>query len=115
MTLHALVIAAPTANKDELDAFILTASPEILDDMKEAFGSRDLNDGGPDVPAEAGIWIWEGSMRLVRGHEGDDDVEYSGMYRRATSNEIAKVVAGEPLWPEDLVRDPDDDREPQDL
>jgi len=65
-------------------------------------GTVDLGDYGLDL-APDGISIWEGvSVWRPGGYEcpQDGQMEFEGEFRRPSAEELAKLAAGEPLWPE---------------
>lgn len=77
-------------------------------EMQE-MGSIDLGDYGLDLAPE-GISIWEGTAVWQRGGwecPEDGQIDYSGAFRRLTSEEAAKMQAGESLWPEEQDVDED--------
>lgn len=90
-------------------ALVLCASKGIITDMEELGAGRNLDDGGPPIPEAPGLWIWEGRLIWRKSSsyfEPDDyDVDYKGEYRRATQEEANKLLAGEPLWPEDIAEE----------
>lgn len=78
-------------------------------------GSVDLSDYGLDL-APAGVSIWEGKAIWIPGSyecPQDGSTDFEGDFRRLTSEEAAKVQAGEPIWPEDDDGDEDKGTEEQ--
>lgn len=82
---------------------LISIKPNCCLDMEfDQIGSCNLGDYGLD-DAPHGLSVWEGFDRWIPGGyecPQDGQTEYNGVFRRPTIEELTKIAAGEPLWPE---------------
>lgn len=96
----AAIVAVPSNDKDAVPgaflATVVAASYDLLEDILEAFGSRDADETLGSPPG-VGIWIWEGIIKVTPGsyeYPQEVDVDYRGSYRPISDDELTQLRQG---------------------
>lgn len=100
----ALIVAVP--QNGEVCGTLVAGTYNLITDINDNLGSMYAEDSLGEPPS-AGVWVWEGRLKTIKSLDGDYDVDYVGKYRKATDDEISKIVGGEQII--DWVVPKDDD------